>query len=69
MSELVLRAECHPEACGRSPLPGEQAWDFKILLEDGVELHLLMGKAGHDAFRGFILHEELDDAADAAVRP
>jgi hypothetical protein len=35
--------------------------------KDGTILHLLMGKETHDNFRGFLLREELDDAADEAM--
>lgn len=56
-----------PIANKREPLPGEQMWTFHTELEDGTTLFLYMGRECHDNFRGFLLREELDDAADQAV--
>ena len=67
MPELHYRTIEHPEANGRQAQAGDSAWDFRCILEDGTILHLHMGKQGHDAFRGFILHEALDDIADEAA--
>ena len=48
---------------------GEHQWDFTFTLEvDGKKLHILMGQEAHDGFRGMLLHEELDDAADEAQK-
>ena len=62
----TFRTKCHPEANGRHGVPGEYKWDFTFPLEDGSMLEIQMGREGHDDFRGFLLREEMDDAADAA---
>ena len=62
----TYRTRCHPEANGRVPVTGEHQWAFTFTLEDGSTLVIQMGREGHDDFRGFLLREELDDAADAA---
>jgi hypothetical protein len=64
---LTYRCKDHPAANGRQPQHGDVQWDFHFTLEDGTILHLLMGKETHDNFRGFLLREELDDAADEAM--
>ena len=56
----------HPEANGRTPRVEEQSWTFTFDLEGGRSLVVNMGKECHDIFRGFILREELEDAADEA---
>lgn len=62
----TFRTRCHPEANGRVPVTGEYKWDFTLTLEDGSTLMIEMGRETHDAFRGFVLREEIDDAANAA---
>lgn len=62
------RTKDHPQANDRQPEPSEQAWTFHWTLEDGTILFLHMGKDSHDTFKGFLLREELDDAADEATR-
>lgn len=66
-TDPVFRCADAPTANGRKPQFGESQWDMWFRLEDGRTLHLLMGQESHDRFRGFLLHEELDDAADAAA--
>ncbi len=62
----TFRTKCHPEANGRVPVKGEYKWTFTFTLDDGSLLEIEMGREAHDQFRGFILREEMDDAADAA---
>lgn len=64
----ILRTCCHPEANGRVPVKGEHKWDFTFTLENGSTLVVEMGRETHDAFRSFILREEVDDAIDAAEK-
>ncbi len=66
--EVYLRTICHPEANGRTPSIGEQCWKFTFTLEDRRKLYIMAGREAHDAFRGMLLHEELDDAADEAQK-
>lgn len=56
----------HPMANGRRPEPGDQSWTFTFELADGTPLQLHVGRECREAFRSFILREELDDAADLA---
>lgn len=44
--ELRLRTIDHPEANGRKPISGEQAYEARFPLEDGRELVLAMGEHG-----------------------
>ena len=62
----TFRTQCHPGANGRVPVKGEYKWDFWFTLEDGSTLVIELGRDAHDDFRGFVLREEMDDAADAA---
>ena len=62
----TFRTRCHPEANGRVGVKGEYKWDFTFTLEDGSTIVIELGREAHDDFRGFILREEMDDAADTA---
>lgn len=64
---LHFRTRDHPEAHGKKPRQGDREWILHWILDDGRILYLSMGKEAHDAFRGFLLHEELDDCADEAA--
>lgn len=50
------------------PTPGDQTWLLHWTLDDGTTLYLEMGKEGHAQFRAWMLREELDDAADEAMK-
>ncbi len=62
----IARTQCHPEANGRVGIKGEYKWTFTFTLEDGSVLDIEIGREAHDDFRGFVLREEIDDAADDA---
>ena len=62
--DMVLTAECHPEACGRNPHTGESGWTFQCTLEDGSIVALRMGKKGRDNFKAMIEQEEIDDTVE-----
>lgn len=64
---LTLHATCSPEIKPGGPVDGDREWIYKVPLSDGRTLELHMGQTGHDALRAMALHEELDDAADAAM--
>lgn len=64
--QLRLRSEDHPEANGRNPIPGEQAWTLRIPLEDGRTLLLCLGAKTRRVLRDMILEEELDNALEAS---
>ena len=66
--EMHLWTKDCPTANNRRPSSGESEWDFSCPLEDGRTLHLHMGRESRDNFRGFILHEELDDYADREAK-
>lgn len=66
-ADILFIAKSAPTANGRQPLAGEQQWTFTFQLEDGRVLGLVMGREGRDDFRGALLLEDLDDAADAAM--
>ena len=65
--DKTFRTQCHPEANGRNPQEDEYKWDFKFTLEDGSILLIELGKEAHDAFRGFVLCEEMEDAMEDAM--
>lgn len=51
MEEIVaFRTTGHPEANGRAPLKGEQAWTLIFPLEDGRKLHVEVGKEDFQHF-------------------
>ena len=66
MTDVTVRTQCHPLANGRKARNGEHSWSLAFKLDDGRMLTVQMGKKAHDAFRSFVLREELDDAADDA---
>ncbi len=59
--DLAFRTEDHPEANGRKPCRGEQAWEVFFTLEDGRKLILHMGREGHASMRRILLQEMQDD--------
>lgn len=64
---LTLHATCSPAVKPGGPVLGDQEWIITTPLADGRMLKLHMGRTGHDALRAMVLHEELDDVADAAM--
>ncbi len=59
--ELHLRTEDHPEANGRKPRVGEQAYGLRFPLEDGRELVLSVGQSGFDTLTN-LLFDMLSEA-------
>lgn len=45
---LVYKTKDHPEANGRKPQVGDQAYDLVFTLENGDFLRIKMGKEGFD---------------------
>lgn len=66
--ELILLADDHPEAKGRTAQAGEVAWMFSIPLEDGRLLRLKMGKLGRESLLEMLGSELIDDVAEEAGR-
>lgn len=62
--KLVLIARGHPEADGRSPKVGEQAFILKFPLEREWELELKIGAEEARAFRAMVLDYEMDEAQE-----
>lgn len=69
MSIYSFRTKDHPEANGRRPQNGEQAWTIDFTLEDGGKLYVKMGKVGRQALKDMLAQEEADDAAESAGLP
>lgn len=61
----TFKTRDHPEANGRLPKAGEQAWKVWFPLVDGGKLYVHMGKEGHDNLRHVVLMEYLDDIVDS----
>jgi hypothetical protein len=59
--DLVFRSIDHPEANGRTPVPGDQIYTIGVDLEDGRHLHLKMGRNSFDNFRGMLEQMDADD--------
>jgi hypothetical protein len=66
--DIVLRCDGHPAANGRHPEAGDVEYHFWFKLEGGKTLHLYMGQEERDTFRGFLLHQDLHDAATEAAK-
>lgn len=59
----TFRTKDHPEANGRRPQFGEQAWTLRFPLEDGSELVVAMGAKGRQSLLAMLSAEEKDDRA------
>lgn len=57
----IITTDCHPEANGRQPDPGDQGWKFNATLDDGAILELRMGRKGRDALLAMLMWENADD--------
>jgi hypothetical protein len=55
MKELTYTTYDHPEANGRSPVPGEQEYQIKHTLEDGTLLTLRMGRLGWETLTNLMI--------------
>lgn len=66
-ADLTFLTEDHPEAGGRSAVPGDREWAFQFMLEDRQVLRIRGGIKSHQDFRAFILRADIDTAADEAM--
>lgn len=58
-----FRSKDHPEANGRRPVRGEQAWTLRFPLEDGTELRVHLGAKGRQSLQAMLSTEEADERA------
>lgn len=63
---MTLRTVDHPEANGRTPLPGEHGYTLIFPLETGGRLLVLCGDESFARFSDMIGRLLIDNAADCA---
>lgn len=61
---MNLRTRCHPEANGRQPQLGEEAWTVRLPLENGEELVVQMGRQGRDLLFGMLIADCMDSGEE-----
>ena len=66
---IHYRTKNHPEANGRRPEHGEEAWNIYMPLENGQTLHIHMGKKDRDILFGMLIvdcHDNGEDETEAS---
>jgi hypothetical protein len=67
MADITYVTKDHPEANGRTPGAGEQAYGLLFPLESGQTLEVIMGKQGICALRAMLRQMDVDDALGEAL--